>query len=69
MEIIEALPIKGCLYRYRATIRWGPVSRVGVPLCACRYGHSSKREALDCPKAIAEMPADYKDKIIEPEED
>ena len=69
MEIIEALEIKGRPYRYRATIRWGPRSSSAVPLCKCRQGHSSKREALDCPKARAEMPAEYKDMIIEPEED
>ena len=69
MEIIEALPIAGCIHRFRATIRWGERAMAGVPLCNCRLGHSNKREALDCSKARAAMPKDSNHKIIEPEED
>ena len=51
MEIVEALPIKGREYRYRATIRWG--ERVApMALCSCKGGHNSKEEAMSCKQAI-----------------
>ena len=50
MGIIEALPIKGMFYRYRATIRWTERA-APMPLCSCKYGHSDEATALACKQA------------------
>ena len=60
---MEALPIKGRPYRYRATIRWTERA-AALPLCNCKGGHNSKEEALACKQAIKEMPTH-----LRPEED
>ena len=56
MEFVEALEMANNLGRFRATLRHDDPPMAPMPLCDCEDGHASKREALDCPKAIKNMP-------------
>ena len=56
MEFVEALEMANNLGRFRATLRHDDPPMAPMPLCDCEDGHASKREALDCLKAIKNMP-------------
>jgi hypothetical protein len=61
MELVEASEIGNNLGRFRATLRHDDPPMAPMPLCECENGHASKREALDCPEAIKNMPVGLQD--------